>query len=428
MTAHHGKHPAKAGIGVRRAVLTSVLSALVLTAAGITAAGVTVSKSSPRPDSPAAATVPQTTLTPPTEVAAALPAPPVEVADVPIGIPDIVLVAADGPRLDAVPDEALAAYQRAAAVLSSADKQCHLEWTLLAAVGHVVSGHGTTDGSRLNQRGVMRPTLTGKPVRTEDGKRIPDSDAGRLDGDARFDRPVGPMQLSPATWAVVGVDSDGDGRRNPHDIDDASLAVSVLLCSGGGDLRREAGRVDAVRRINDDRTFVKTVLAVNRAFRAQASAPSAVTQFAMSSAPPSLVLPADLPIDARVSASPDAPSDPPSSEEPPPTQTPTQTPSGPSNGPVVVVPTPEPPSPTQPPRDPVGQPDLCTTEPELTEPEPTELEPTEPEPTDPASESTDEAALEPTDVATETPSDVPSDVPAGDPADDDGVDKPGCPS
>ena len=145
MTAHHGKQPAKTGIGVRRAVLTSVLSALVLTAAAITAAGVTVSNSSPRPDSPAAATVPQTTLTPPTEVDAALPAPPVEVADVPIGIPDIVLVAADGPRLDAVPDEALAAYQRAAAVLGGADKQCHLEWTLLAAVGHVVSGHGTTD-------------------------------------------------------------------------------------------------------------------------------------------------------------------------------------------------------------------------------------------------------------------------------------------
>ena len=53
------------------------------------------------------------------------------------------------------------------------------------------------------------------------------------------------MQFIPSTWTVVGVDADGDGRRDPQDIDDASLATAVYLCSGSrrpGDPGRPAGR------------------------------------------------------------------------------------------------------------------------------------------------------------------------------------------
>ena len=295
MSPRHRKEPARTRSAVRRAVLTSVLSALALTSVTITTAAVTLTNASPRPET-AAAAAPETTATATAPTDEPTLAPPVEVDELPVGIPDIALVAADGPQLDQIPSAAIAAYQRAAAVLGGADKRCHLEWTLVAAVAQVVTAHGSTGGGALDQKGMLRPKLTGKPLRGRDGTRIPDSDAGRLDGDERFDRPVGPLQLSPATWAVVGVDSDGDGRRNPHDIDDAALAVSVLLCSGEDDLRKRAGRVAGVRRINDDRSFIETVLAVDRAYRTQMSAPYDVDAVQVPNTPVDLPT---VPVDAR---------------------------------------------------------------------------------------------------------------------------------
>ena len=44
------------------------------------------------------------------------------------------------------------------------------------------------------------------------------------------------MQFIPSTWPVVKVDADGDGKRNPQDIDDAALATAVYLCSGKDNL------------------------------------------------------------------------------------------------------------------------------------------------------------------------------------------------
>ena len=259
----------------------------------------------------------------------------------PVGIPDVALVAANGPRLDAIPDSALAAYQRAAAVLLQADKQCHLEWTLLAAIGQVVTGHGSTGDSELGTSGVMRPKYVGKPLVGTQGTRIPDSDAGRLDGDNRFDRPVGPMQLAPSTWAVVGVDGDGDGRRNPYDIDDASLAVSVLLCQGDDDLRKRHGRVSAVKRVNDDRTFIETVLAVDRAYRTQLSETADDDPIIVAKTPYTPDLPTDLPTDDDFTPV-DPTDDPTPSDEPTdpvtwptpelPTEDPTD-PTGPTDGP-----------------------------------------------------------------------------------------------
>ena len=314
MTARHRKEPVRTGSAIRRAVMTSVLSAVALTSVTITAAAVTLTNATPHAEPPAAV-APETTSTAPTRADLPL-APPVEIEELPVGIPDIVLVSADGPQLDQVPSAALAAYQRAAGVLAGADKQCHLEWSLVAAVGQVVTGHGTSGDGQLNENGLLRPKLAGKPLQGRDGTRIPDSDAGRLDGDARFDRPVGPMQLSPATWAVVGVDSDGDGKRNPHDIDDAALAVSVLLCSGNDDLRKRAGRVAAVRRINDDRSFIETVLAVDRAYRYQMTAANDVDPFVVPTD-----VPTDLPIDARSQAPTDPSTDLPTAPTPDPSAT-----------------------------------------------------------------------------------------------------------
>ena len=76
------------------------------------------------------------------------------------------------------------------------------------------------------------------------------------------------MQFIPSTWSVVGVDADGDGQRNPQDIDDAALATAVYLCSGDDDLSTDAGQRAAVYRYNHSQAYVDLVLAIMTAYLA----------------------------------------------------------------------------------------------------------------------------------------------------------------
>ena len=146
---------------------------------------------------------------------------------------------------------ALAAYQRAAVVIDTADHSCRLDWTLLAGIGQVESDHGQVGGSQLDSHGVAHPSIIGPRLDGRHGTSVVrDTDAGRLDGDRRFDRAVGPMQFLPSTWAVVAVDGDDDGKRNVEDIDDAALGSAVYLCAGNGDLSthgRSPGRPAALQ-------------------------------------------------------------------------------------------------------------------------------------------------------------------------------------
>ncbi|MET0526106.1 MAG: Ig-like domain repeat protein [Nocardioides sp.] len=182
-------------------------------------------------------------------------------------------------RLDDIPDAALAAYQRSAAVMDEASPDSHLRWTLLAAVGQVLTDHGRRGDHRVDDRGNVRPAIVGKPLRARGGQRLSDTEAGQLDDDRRFDRPVGPMLLAPSDWTVVGVDGDTDGKRNPQDLDDASLGVAVLLCHTGEDLRTTKGKRAALRRINDTPDFVRSVLDVDIAYRRQLRSDAAQVEF-----------------------------------------------------------------------------------------------------------------------------------------------------
>jgi membrane-bound lytic murein transglycosylase B len=170
---------------------------------------------------------------------------------------------------DQPPLRALEAYDRAASVIDQADATCHLSWSLLAAVGAVESDHGRSGGSRLNHDGVARPAVLGARLTGRHGfARVVDSDRGAVDGDRSLDRAVGPMQLLPSTWAVVAVDADGDGVRDPQDIDDASLAAAVLLCGGHEDLGQDAGRRAALLAYNHSETYVDRVLDVMQGYDA----------------------------------------------------------------------------------------------------------------------------------------------------------------
>jgi membrane-bound lytic murein transglycosylase B len=166
-----------------------------------------------------------------------------------------------------IPSAALAAYQRAETVINAADPGCHLDWQLLAAIGRVESNHGRADGNTLDDNGLATPGIFGVALNgSNNTTEIVDTDAGAFDKDPTYDRAVGPMQFIPSTWSVVGVDADGDGLRNPQDIDDAALGTAVYLCSGSDDLGTDAGRMAAVHRYNHSQSYVDLVLQIMHAY------------------------------------------------------------------------------------------------------------------------------------------------------------------
>ncbi len=165
--------------------------------------------------------------------------------------------------LEAIPVRALSAYQRAETVMRSADPSCGITWQLIAAIGKVESNHGRFGGALMTADGVVHPAILGPRLTGhQQTSRITDTDAGLLDRDTTYDRAVGPMQFIPSTWTVVGVDGDNDGRRDPQDIDDASLATGVYLCSGADDLTTTAGQRAAVHRYNHSESYVDLVLQI----------------------------------------------------------------------------------------------------------------------------------------------------------------------
>jgi membrane-bound lytic murein transglycosylase B len=172
-------------------------------------------------------------------------------------------VAANG-----VPQAALRAYRTAEATMAIADPSCELSWALLAGIGRVESDHGRYAGSVLGRDGVSDPEILGLPLNgVGPVAAIADTDAGSLDGDKVWDRAVGPMQFIPSTWAMVGVDGDGDNNRNPHDLDDAALAAAAYLCVGDNDLSTTAGMQQAVYSYNHSAEYVTLVLGLAEAYQ-----------------------------------------------------------------------------------------------------------------------------------------------------------------
>ena len=66
-------------------------------------------------------------------------------------------------------------------------------------------------------------------------------------------------------------DGDGDGRADPHDIQDAALSAGRYLCGGGADLSTEEGLRSAVFRYNHSDAYVDLVLAIGRAYASGAA-------------------------------------------------------------------------------------------------------------------------------------------------------------
>lgn len=156
---------------------------------------------------------------------------------------------------------AVDAYWRAERVLAFADPRCGVSWWVLAGIGRTESHHGTYRGATVSLTGQVSPPIYGPYL---DGSNlfavVRDSDRGALDGTARTDRAVGPMQFLPSTWKMVGTDADGDGVADPQNLFDAALSAGVYLCRSGPALTEESRLRRSLFTYNRSSEYVQIVI------------------------------------------------------------------------------------------------------------------------------------------------------------------------
>lgn len=165
-----------------------------------------------------------------------------------------------------VPKVNFDAYSSAEETMARTSRRCHIDWRLIAGIGRVESHHanlGDTDKDGTLITPIYGPTLDGSLA----GNRVVnDTDGGRLDDDAAYDRAVGPMQFLPETWNHYAADGNGDGKADPQNIYDAALTTAHYLCDDGLDLRKIADRTTAVLRYNNSQEYVNDVLGFARSY------------------------------------------------------------------------------------------------------------------------------------------------------------------
>ena len=165
-----------------------------------------------------------------------------------------------------IPVTVLAAYRKAEALLAAAKPSCHLPWWLVAGVGRIETGHafgGRVDANGNTRGRIMGPLLDGSMPGTA---VIRDTDGGKWDGDATFDRGIGPMGFLPGSWTEWGKDGNGDGVADPNNVFDAATAAGYVLCSVG-DLSTPAMMGKALLRYNHSASYVEIVLKWAAAYR-----------------------------------------------------------------------------------------------------------------------------------------------------------------
>jgi membrane-bound lytic murein transglycosylase B len=174
-----------------------------------------------------------------------------------------------------ISDRAFLAYSSADLTIEAEQPACGLGWNTLAAIGTVESANGTYGGAILLANGYTSKPIIGVPL--DGGKfgggkvaAIPDTDHGELDGDARWDHAVGPLQFLPSTWAKWGADGNGDGVASPAQIDDAALAAARYLCASGT-MTNVAGWRAAVFSYNQSNAYVNEVADIANRYATEVS-------------------------------------------------------------------------------------------------------------------------------------------------------------
>jgi membrane-bound lytic murein transglycosylase B len=166
-------------------------------------------------------------------------------------------VVVNSPGAMRIPAVALAAYRNAEQKMAVAAPGCGLSWNLLAGIGRIESLHA--NGGSTDARGTANPPIYGPALDgTLPGNEVivQSSSAGR----AVYARALGPMQFLPGTWSRYATDTDGDGKADPQNIFDASLAAARYLCSGGLNLRNQSQVLTAILRYNNSMAYAQNVL------------------------------------------------------------------------------------------------------------------------------------------------------------------------
>jgi membrane-bound lytic murein transglycosylase B len=176
------------------------------------------------------------------------------------GLVDVDWLAATAERTG-IPSRALAAYAGVAMAKADAMPTCGLAWNTLAAIGFAESRHGTHGGSVVGADGTVTPGIFGVALAGGSTAHVPDSDGGVVDGDAEFDRAVGPMQLIPQTWRNWHIDASGDGVEDPQNLDDATMATANYLCRASGDMASEDGWRAGIGAYNSAESYLRAVAA-----------------------------------------------------------------------------------------------------------------------------------------------------------------------
>ncbi len=176
-------------------------------------------------------------------------------------------------RATDIPARTLIAYARAETQMRGRLPDCKLTWITLAGVGRVESHHGKYGGTRVGEDGTLSKPIIGVPLDGSPGVRaIPDTDQGRLDGDAQWDRAVGSMQFLPSTWQEWSLRASGDGAApDPQNVDDSALTAGRYLCESGGDLSTGEGWWKAVMTYNESTKYGRDVYSGAAAYARKAA-------------------------------------------------------------------------------------------------------------------------------------------------------------
>ena len=174
--------------------------------------------------------------------------------------------------------------------VASAPRSCHLPVQLLAAIGQVESG--SLAGRGLDSRHRAVPAVFGPVLDGNGFAAIRDTDGGRWDGNATWDRAVGPMQFIPSTWQRWGRDGNSDGVSDPQNVEDSAWSAAAYLCAGGRDLSTRAGLRSAILSYNHSDVYLADVLRLMRTVSAGGTLPRSVM---WRSTPPPFVGPPSTP-------------------------------------------------------------------------------------------------------------------------------------
>jgi Transglycosylase SLT domain len=157
-----------------------------------------------------------------------------------------------------IPSMALRAYRNAERMMTMAQPTCGVSWNLLAGIGRIESMHannGATDARGTAVRPIYGPALDGS---------LPGNEVivQSMAPGARptYARAIGPMQFLPGTWARYASDGDGDGKADPQNVFDATLAAARYLCSGGLNLRDQSQVLSSILRYNNSMPYARNVL------------------------------------------------------------------------------------------------------------------------------------------------------------------------